>query len=33
VRANAAMSVLGLHALLFTAWVFLQMRVRGHGDG
>ena len=31
--ANAATSVLGLHALLFSAWVWLQMQARGHGDG
>jgi hypothetical protein len=31
--ANAANSVQGLQALLFTAWVWLQMRARGHGDG
>ncbi len=32
-RANAATSVLGLHALLFSAWVWLHMQARGHGDG
>jgi hypothetical protein len=31
--ANAATSVLGLHALLFSAWVWLRMQARGHGDG
>jgi hypothetical protein len=31
--ANAATSGLGLHALLFSAWVWLQMQARGHGDG
>jgi len=32
-RANAATSVLGLHALLFSAWVWLQMQARGQGHG
>jgi hypothetical protein len=31
--ANAATSVLGLHARLFSAWVWLRMQARGHGDG
>jgi hypothetical protein len=31
--ANAATSVLGLHALLFSAWVWLQMPDSADGDG
>ncbi len=31
--ANAATSVQGLHALMFSACIWLEMRARGHGDG